>query len=183
MLHFLWRKFPFTLNLKSVYLWEAQAKNMQIWGTMQMGDLLVTAVISVPLIIIIVMMKSYILKSIVQVSLNPSDPSLGGFDWKPHLAHGSTAVPTTRQFRFNLTTFRQLFLVSLHNRTKMKTGWYTLVSLSPNGRQMHLQRQTKLCTIIAFWWSIIQWVVYCVSWVNNNIFRLTEIQKITGKIS
>lgn len=113
MLHFLWRKFPFTLNLKSVYLWEAQAKNMQIWGTMQMGDLLVTAVISVPLIIIIAMMKSYILKSIVQVSLNPSDPSLGGFDWKPHLAHGSTAVPTTRQFRFNLTTFRQLFLFSL----------------------------------------------------------------------
>lgn len=45
-----------------------------------MGDLLVTAVISVPLIIIIVMMKSFILKSIVQVSLNPSDLSLGGFD-------------------------------------------------------------------------------------------------------
>lgn len=64
-------------------------------------------------IIIIAMMKSYILKSIVQVSLNPSDPSLGGFDWRPHLAHGSTAGPTTRQFRFNLTTFRQLFLFSL----------------------------------------------------------------------
>lgn len=74
------------------------------------------------------------------------------------------------------------FYFLCHNRTKMKTGWYTLVSLSPNGRQMHLQWQTKLCTIIAFWWSIIQWVVYCVSWVNNNIFRLTKIQKITEKI-
>lgn len=57
-----------------------------------MGDLLVTAVISVPLIIIIVMMKSYILKSIVQVSLNPSDPSLGGFDcsWLNCWTHNKT---------------------------------------------------------------------------------------------